>query len=153
MTVNDKKPSNDTIKINAIEVLEIQPEASDLRKIKHYNETSGQRQPGKTMLVKIMMPTELFFGSLGYDLIIGEHHIKKYMVFKKGIFFKINKPGLLDEITGQKICFRIDGTDELIDTGTVLSISAADKLLLDSPAAAGGHLPSSLPTLQEALGL
>jgi hypothetical protein len=140
------KEKKENMKIESIEIVPIQPEAADTRKIEHYNKTLKKSLREETFLVKIKMPTRPFFRSMGYELFIGDRQIRKYMAFKNGIFFKVNDPGVLEEISGKKIRFRLSGAEEFIDSGTVFAESAG---LMSAKKAFAEK--KRLPTLQEAL--
>lgn len=134
------------MKIESIEIVPIQPEAADIRKIKHLNKTLNKNLREETFLVKIKTPTEPFLRSMGYDLFIGDRQIGKYMAFKKGIFFKLNDPEILEEISEKEIRFRQDGAKEFINTGTYFTKSVESRAITKA-----FKIKKSMPTLQEAL--
>lgn len=140
------KEKEENMKIESIEIIPIQSEAADTRKIKHINKTLNKRLREETYLVKIKMPTQPFFRSMGYDLFIGTRQIGKYMVFKKGIFFKVNDPDVLEEISEEKIRFRLSGAEEFIDSGTIFTKSVEFRSVKKA-----FKVKKRLPTLQEAL--
>ena len=140
------KEKKENMRIESIEIIPVQPEAADIRKIKHLNKTMNKRLREETYLVKIKMQTQPFFRSMGYDLFIGARQIGKYMAFKKGIFFKVNDPDIFEEISEGKIRFRLSGAEEFIDSGTdfikSVDFKSVKKTLKEK---------KRLPTLHEAL--
>ena len=139
------------IVLTDIQIQRALPEEADLRKIQHYAATSGgppaDTEPAST-LVKLYLKTPLPMDSAGVELYVGDHQIRRYAQFKNGIYFKVNDPRFLTDLSGGEVRFRRPGTDGFIGTGVRLSI--ADSAALTARRSPGtAPLPSQADVLRE----
>lgn len=105
------------IKVTNIEVAAVQPDASDLRKIRHYAQTLNTSLKEVTTVYKIYIDTLPEPSGQGIELFFGEHQIHKYSEFKGGLFFVVNDPAMRKSLVGSEIGFRIPGETEILRTG------------------------------------
>jgi hypothetical protein len=105
------------IKVTGVEVAPARPDAADLRKIKHYAETRSKELEEVTLVFKIYLEALPEPTGQAYELFIGDHLVRNYGSFDKGIFFTVNDPDLAQTLAGQEICFGIPGQEELLHTG------------------------------------
>jgi hypothetical protein len=139
------------IVLTDIQIQQARPEEADLRKIQHYaaigDGPPADTEPAST-LIKLYLKTPIPEDSAGVELFVGDHLIRRYSQFKNGIYFKVNDPRLLNELSGGEVRFRRPGTDGFIGTGVRLSIGdpAALKALRSMGAA---PLPSQADVLRE----
>ncbi len=105
------------IKVTNVEVVPVQPDVSDLRKIKHFAKTRSKELDEVTMVYKIYMEFLPEPTGQTIELFVGDHKIRKYTPFENGIFFVVNDPDVAESLEGEEVCFVLPGQEEVLRTG------------------------------------
>jgi hypothetical protein len=137
------------IKVTSVEVVPAKPDAADLRKIKHYAETRSKELKEVALVYKIYLASLPEPAGQAYGLYIGDHHVRKYSSFEKGIFFVVNDPDLAQSLAGKEICFDIPIQKELLRSG--VRIPAGKIKALEMEATNEEHGAAELPTKLQVL--
>jgi hypothetical protein len=129
-------------KVTKVEIVMVQPEAADHRKLAHIRAASNPTAEPILYLVKIYLEQPLPVTGSGYALYLGDEHIPKYTGFPGGIYFKVHDRGILERLRGKPIRFCTDMQEFVETTANLPALSG-------SPRAARGR--SKLPTMNSAL--
>jgi hypothetical protein len=125
-----------------VEIVMVQPEAADHRKIAHIRATSNPAIQPVLYLVKVYLEKPLPATGSGYALYLGEERIPKYTEFPGGIYFDVHDPIILERHRGEPIRFRTDMQEFVKSTANLPAIPVST---LDASGQA------SLPTKSDAL--
>jgi hypothetical protein len=107
-------------KVERVEVHSVRPEAADLRKIRHYAATRGVSLPEVTLLYRVYSDGNPEPSGRAIELFIGDYQVRKYSQFKGGLFFTVNDPELAKRLAGGAIKLRVEGSDEMSDSGVTV---------------------------------
>lgn len=142
---------NPNIKVTSVVVVPARPDAADLRKIKHYAETRSKEFKEVTLVYKIYLASLPEPAGEAYGLFIGDHRVRKYSAFEKGIFFIVNDPDLARSLAGKEICIDVPGQKELLRSGIRIPEGKIQALEMKATDEARGtaELPTKLQVLSQ----
>ena len=138
------------IKVTSVKVVPAQPDAADLRKIKHFAKERSMALEEVTMVYKVYLESLPEPTGQAMELFIDDHQIRKYTPFENGIFFTVNDPDVVESLAGGEVCFVLPDQEDVLRTG--VRIPDSKRKTMEAEAVDKGRKDDALPTKLEVLG-
>ena len=100
-----------------VEVHAARPEATDLRKLRHYSAQRATALAEVTWVFKVYLDQMPEPSGAGLELYVGEHRVTKYAGFPGGLFFTVNDADLKEKMAGCEVRFCKPGTKQFVGGG------------------------------------
>ncbi len=134
------------IKVTSVEVVMVQPDAADLRKIKHFAKTRSMEIEHVTTVYKVYLESLPEPTAQAVKLFIDDYQVRKYTPFENGIFFVVNDPEVVESLAGGEVGFALPGQEEVLRTGVHIPDS---KKMTMGRERIGEVLPTKLEVLRK----
>jgi len=141
--------SNPIVKVTGVKVVAVRPDPSDLRKIRYHAGMSHASIEEVTTVFKIYVESLPEPSGAGFELFVGERHIRKFSEFKGGLFFIVNDPEALRSLSGREVGIRMLGETEITRTGVHVPDIKPGHELSASLAKSKKYLPTKQEVLRE----